>query len=229
MTQANTQGNSSLQRRRGHRPTQHSRNRRTDSFWGHQIRRIKTANCARFGFQNINGLTLQRSLKSEHIQHVIQDFDFDYFGIQEVNSHERILPPQLQWKRKFHTQHTQSATNQHSPSQRRILHGGTAHFLNSHMSLRQIDHGEDPSKLGRWIWTLLRGRQGIQVRIISGYRPVEDRSNRPHTVFSQHEYYFNQVAITPGYRNPRTAFFEDLHICIQTWTAAGDQIILGLL
>jgi hypothetical protein len=225
---ASTQSSSLPPRRQGRRLTQHSRDGRTDGFWGHQIKKAKSADCTRFGFQNINGLTLQNNMKSEHIKQVIKDFDFDYFGIQEINSHEKILPPSQQWKRKFPAIHTQSATNQHSTSQRRIIHGGNAHFLNSSMCLRQIEQGEDPTKLGRWIWTLLRGKQGIQVRIISGYRPVEDRSNRPHTVFSQHEFYFNKVAITPGYRNPRTAFLEDLNHCIQTWMAAGDQIILGM-
>ena len=66
------------------------------------------------------------------------------------------------------------------------------------------------------------------MRVISGYRPVEDRSNRPFTVFSQHEYYFNQVSTPRGYRNPRIAFFEDLNVCIQSWINDGDQIILGM-
>ena len=167
-------------------------------------------------------------MKSELINTVIQDYDFDYFGVQEINSHEKILTPTQQWKRKFPNQHTHAATNQHSTSQRRLLHGGTAYFLNQDMCLRQIEQGEDPTKLGRWIWTLLRGRQGIQVRVISGYRPVEDRSNRPFTVFSQHEYYFNQVSTPRGYRNPRIAFFEDLNVCIQSWINDGDQIILGM-
>ena len=200
----------------------------TDGSWGHCIKKSKSAQCARIGFQNINGLPLKNNLKSETIVQVIKDYDFDYFGMQEINTHERILPPQDQWKRKFTTHNTQAATNQHCPSQQKILYGGTAHFLNQNLSLRQIEHGQDPTNLGRWIWTLLRGKQGIQVRIISGYRPVEDTSNRPHTVYSQHEYYFNQVAQTPRHRNPRTAFFEDLNDSIMQWMAAGDQIILGL-
>jgi hypothetical protein len=47
-------------------------------------------------------------------------------------------------------------------------------------------------------------------------------------VFSQHEYYFNEIANPTGYRNPRDAFYEDLDVWINKWTEDGDQIILGL-
>jgi hypothetical protein len=47
-------------------------------------------------------------------------------------------------------------------------------------------------------------------------------------VYSQHEFYFNQVAIPNRHRNPRAAFFEDLNSSIVEWMAAGEQIILGL-
>ena len=167
-------------------------------------------------------------MKTEELLHVIKEYDFDYLGIQEINIHERILSPTLKWKRRFPHHHTQAATNVHCPSQRRILHGGTAHFIQKDLCLRQISNGQDPTGLGRWIWTLLQGRQGIQIRIISGYRPVDDRSNRPFTVYSQHEYYFNNTITANGYRNPRTAFFEDLDNSIKEWMAAGDQIILGI-
>ena len=167
-------------------------------------------------------------MKSDTLIQIIKDYNFNYFGIQEINMHDKILPPQQKWKRKFHNICTTAATNQHSSSKRRILHGGTGHFLDAQLSLRQMECGQDPTHLGRWCWTFLRGKQGIQVRVISGYRPVEDRSNRPHTVFSQHEYYFNTIDTPPPHRNPRTAFYEDLDVAIQKWLEEGDLIILGL-
>ena len=217
----NRQGHSSHTRRRGRLPQPNRRDIETDSYWGDKIHTTCNNECLRFGFQNVNGLSSQNNLKSEMIATVIKDYGFSYFGIQELNLHDRILPPKEKWKSK-------SATNQHSHSQRRLLHGGTAHFLDQSLSLRQIANGRDPTNLGRWIWTLLRGRQGTQVRVISGYRPTEDYSNRPHTVFSQHEYYFNTIAEPKGYRNPRKAFYEDLNVWITQWKDEGDSIILGL-
>ena len=100
--------------------------------------------------------------------------------------------------------------------------------MNNNLCLRQINNGHDQTRMGRWIWTLLRGRQGIQVRIVSGYRPIEDTSNRPFTVFSQQEYYYNHIDNSNGYRNPRVAFYEDLDAEMRSWLEAGDHIILGL-
>ena len=224
----NRQGDSSQARRRGRWPTLNSRDREADSYWGDKIQTKCHDECLRFGFQNVNGLSTKNNWKSESITAVIQDYTFSYFGIQELNLHDRILSPKEKWKNKFTHMCTESATNQHSPSQRRILHGGTAHFLDQNLSLRQVTHGKDPTQLGRWIWTLLRGRQGTQVRIIAGYRPVEDSSNRPHTVYSQHEYYFHEIAEPKRPRNPREAFYEDLNVWIKRWIEEGDSIILGL-
>jgi len=214
--------------RHGPQPT---RNRQSgdNAFWGQPLTKDINHNCVRFAFQNINGIPLQTTgpFKIECIKLVIKDYNLAYLGVQEVNCHEKILPPSLQWKRRFTQINTRAATNAHSHSTRRVLHGGTAHFLSDELNLRQIDNGADTSGLGRWVWTLLRGRQGIQVRVISGYRPVGDNSNCPFTVFSQHELYFNSQQHAT-YRNPRTAFFEDLDTEMQSWIQRGDQVILGM-
>jgi len=167
--------------------------------------------------------------KTEQLTDIINNYQFSYFGIQELNLHDRILPPSQEWKHQhFNLLHSAAATNQQNPSKRKVLHGGTAHFLDAHVTIRQFDNGQDNTLLGRWIWTLLRGRNGIQVRVICGYRPVIDTSNRPHTVYSQHEYYFNTVASPPQPRNPRQAFYEDLNHSITQWLADGDLLIVGL-
>ena len=189
----NPTGGSLLRRQQGVVPRNTSRDRETNEYWGAAITKRKSTNCARIAFQNINGIPIKNNIKIEAILDVVREYEFDYFGVQEINTHERILAPTQQWKRRFPYHHTQAATNEHFPSQRKILHGGTAHFLNHDLCLRQITSGKDITGLGRWIWTLLQGRQGIQVRLISGYRPIEDKSNRPHSVYSQHEYYFNNI------------------------------------
>lgn len=77
-------------------PTTDREQQETAGCWGHPIRNTKTVNSIRVGFQNINGLPLQNNLKSLHLIEAIQDYNFDYFGVQEINTHERILPPNLQ-------------------------------------------------------------------------------------------------------------------------------------
>jgi hypothetical protein len=50
-----------------------------------------------------------------------------------------------------------------------------------------IASGADTSGLGRWVWTLLAGKNNIKLRVISRYRPNPDATDRTGTVYSQHE------------------------------------------
>ena len=95
--------------------------------------------------------------------------------------------------------------------------GPTAHRANA--------HGRDNTHLGRWSWSTLQGRDGIQTRIISAYRPVRTYSDEALTVYSQQELYYQEHG---GWREPREAFFEDLNIAIQMWLLEGNQIIIGM-
>jgi hypothetical protein len=65
----------------------------------------------------------------------------------------------------------------------------------------------------------------MESRIISGYRPVTDSSNKPATVFSQHEQYFYEQG---NERNLRQTFIEDLGEQITKWKEDSNLIILGL-
>jgi hypothetical protein len=98
-------------------------------------------------------------------------------------------------------------------------------FLTQHATARIVAHGTDSLGLGRWTWIKLAGRRGITTRIITGYHPVRDTSNRPGSVFSQHEKYFYDSGQP---RDPRTAFLSDLETELRQWLADGDQIILGM-
>ena len=72
-----------------------------NGFWGQSIKKKKAATCARLGFQNINGISIENNIKTEELLQVIKEYEFDYLGLQEINTHERILAPQLKWKRRF--------------------------------------------------------------------------------------------------------------------------------
>jgi hypothetical protein len=120
---------------------------------------------------------------------------------------------------------THCSTNIHCNSTSRRLFGGTACFLTKDTVHQAISHGNDPSNLGRWTWSLLRGRNGIATRIISAYRPVRSFNDEALTVYSQHELYFRQL---DEWRDPRQAFFEDLDQSVTQWLLAGEQIILGM-
>jgi hypothetical protein len=185
------------------RPVQGSPIRRDrvspNGTWGDFLSKSKSEGSFRVAFQNIGGVPLAReNLHSEKIKYILQSYHMDYLGIQEVNLHDRILPPSLRWSRRFPGLHSKIGTNQHSLSTRRRLFGGTGHFLSQTATVRQIEAGCDPTGLGRWTWTLLQGRRGLRVRLISAYRPVLDTSDSAFSVYSQHETFFNNISQETG-------------------------------
>ena len=52
-------------------------------------------------------------------------------------------------------------------------YGGTGIALNKYMRARKAKDGvnEDPTKLGRWTWTKICGKNGLTSVFVSAYRP----------------------------------------------------------
>jgi hypothetical protein len=78
-------------------------------------------------------------------------------------------------------------TNQHNSSTSNLLYGGTSQIIMGSSSHRVLASGIDESGLLRWVWTLLVGKNQTKLRVISGYRPNPDSSDRTGSVYSQHE------------------------------------------
>jgi len=64
-----------------------------------------------------------------------------------------------------------------------------------------------------------------KLRVISGYRPNPDSSDRTGSVYSQHERHLQSLHDD---RNPRRAFVKDLQAAINTWSTEGDLFLIGL-
>lgn len=203
--------------------------RHNNGPWGDPLRPPGNTNRDfRVAFLNVNGLPV--AINHEQYQHItdaIHTMSIDVLGIQELNLNLHNLPPASQWRRRFLDPriYSFSAVNSHSTSREQRLFGGTALFLSRTVIPRRTDSGIDLSGLGRWSWVLVTGRQGINTRIVSGYRPVRDFSNRPGTVYSQHEKYFYDQG---NPREPRQAFLDDLGSLLRIWIDQGEQIILGM-
>lgn len=188
----------------------------------------KLAATFRIGFQNINGLPIHSASKLRCINELIQDQELDFYGVQEINLNFNVLPSSEQWKHRTSnvTGYSHHAINVNTKSTVTRLFGGTACFMPTTTRHRAISHGNDPTGLGRWCWTLLEGRQGIKTRIVSAYRPASDDTNEPLTVASQHLHYFETHDVR--HQQPRSAFLADLGAALQQWNDAGEQIILGM-
>jgi exonuclease III len=195
--------------------------------WGDKLKN-KALSTFRYCFVNINGLpAAAHKEKHDRITTTIEKQKIDILGLAEININFKQTGPTNQWKDRFKKLRTNShsATNIHTTAKEKQVFGGTAYLTSKSTSNRVEAKGEDPQGLGRWTWALLSGRRGIKARIISGYRPVKDQSNKTATVFSQHEQYFYDQGAA---RNPRQAFLDDLGDQIKKWKADGNLIILGL-
>lgn len=200
----------------------------SSNSWGDQLD-TKLSGHSRIAFLNLRGIPIAPN-HPKHLQilETISHYSIDYLGLQEINLNLKVLPPSASWKQRFrhhHQTHTIAATNTNTTLQSRRIYGGVASFSSRNFTHRILDSGIDPTNLGRWTWTLFRGKQGITFRIICGYRPCRDYSDNAGTVYSQHEQYLHEQN---DLRDPRHAFFEDLDTAILPWIAQGDIIILGL-
>ncbi len=140
------------------------------------------------GFQNINGFLIDHSdKKCAKLNDLMVNHGFDFWCLQEINLHPQIMGTERNWneRSRWFTGFTHCHTNLHSLTTSRGFFGGTACFLSPSSTHRSCAHGGDPTGLGRWSWSLLRGRQGIHTRIVSGYRPVLSANDEALTFYSQ--------------------------------------------
>ena len=116
--------------------------------------------------------------------------------------------------------HIQKTRHQHGEHS---LRRHTAQISTGGLSHRAIISGADESGMGRWSWTLYMGKNDTKLRVISGYRPNPDYTDRPGSVYSQQE---RSLREREDDRNPRKAFTQDLAKDLDAWTTAGNLIIL---
>jgi hypothetical protein len=188
----------------------------------------KTKNILRIGFQNIGGFTLKRNkLKDDLIRTGVSKYEFDIFGFAETNTDWRLVPETdrlyfrtKEWWESVHISYGHNCTNKPSTSHQ---WGGTALFSLDKAAHRVIGKGRDDTKLGRWCWTLYRGRNNHILRIFTGYCP--NPPSGPLSVYAQHRRF---LASKNDMRCPREAFIQDIGAAIASAFEAGNHIILLL-
>lgn len=124
---------------------------------------MKKSKTLRLGFQNVGGFPTQRGkLKEDNIRLGLTKFDFDIFGMAELNIDWRILKEQeklpTRTKEWWEHQHVSWSHNRMMAPRQIRQYGGTALFSVNKVAHRVIDKGIDPSNLGRWAWTRYQGK-----------------------------------------------------------------------
>ena len=107
-------------------------------------------------------------------------------------------------------------------------YGGTGITLNTDLKSRMTARGSggDPTKLGRWTWVRIGGKDSIATVFISAYQPCKNTSGL-HTVWSQQEHYFKEQEDiqVPGVY---ALFICDLCKFLGELRDDGNHVVLGI-
>lgn len=183
----------------------------------------------RIGFVNINGFPASADHpKNNQILNIINQLKISIIGMAETNRNWSRLKESDKWQSRtrgwWETQRTIMAYNtKDSVITSDFQPGGTLLTSINKPVHRIIGTGKDPEGLGRWVWTLYRGRHDVTLRIISAYRPCKSNLSGPNTTYIQQRRYMDR---NKDNRCPREAMLQDLGNELQQWRAEGDQIIL---
>ena len=86
--------------------------------------------------------------------------------------------------------------------------------------------GSDPTKLRRWTWTRIGGKDRIATVFVSAYRPCHSPDGL-HTVWRQQARYFKENEVI---RNPdiHALFIRDLCKFLGDFRDDGNNVVLGM-
>jgi hypothetical protein len=104
--------------------------------------------------------------------------------------------------------------------------GGAAFTVQNNIKSHQTSHGTNKSGLGGWIWTRLCGKGTSYTRLVSAYRPCNNKGIG--TVWTQQHCRYLRTVKQIAPPDPIRQFDTDLIIEIQKWKMMGDNIIIGI-
>ncbi|HEY9818008.1 MAG TPA: hypothetical protein V6D20_19695, partial [Candidatus Obscuribacterales bacterium] len=101
--------------------------------------------------------------------------EIDAIALQEVGKNWKAAGKFHDWKAMiqdqldFENTHASFAHNKHDRKNTVLQWGGTGLMTFQDVAHRAFKSGQDPTGLGRWVWTQYRGINGITTRVISAY------------------------------------------------------------
>jgi len=173
--------------------------------------KLKAENVLRIRFQNIGGLPISAGkVKDDFMRAGITKFDFDVFGLAEVNVNWRQVAEQdrlhSRSKHWWETNHLALGYNTTTLNRSCKQYGGVAMWTIGKVTHRISHKGQDTSGLGRWTWVRYRGKNNRYLRMYTAYR-LAMPSGGPYTFYAQHRTY---LLSQKDNRRPRAAFLEDI-------------------
>lgn len=180
----------------------------------------------RLCFANIYGIPATADHpKNTQLRESINRLNASVIGLAETNIHWKKVKGKDRWEERRrgwweNDKHIISNNQMESP-QHTHQPGGTMNITKGQAMFRIIAQGVDLSKMGRWCWTLLSGKRGVNTRIITAYRPCV--SNGLKSTYRQQRRILDAQKCTAC---PRQKMLDDLSDEIKKWSESGDQIIL---
>ena len=171
----------------------------------------KPPGTARIIFENFNGLApwYPRNDKINLARRFLHRIKADCYAGVECRAQWDMLQHKSKLEQLFKSEVQIRAVSSHNihENDTRAQEGGTCIIAFDHFAGLVHSTGVDTSGLGRWSWTLIKGKHNHATRIISAYNPCTSKKTSLSSVGAQHRRYHRQRG-----RNkcPRALFRIDL-------------------
>ena len=166
--------------------------------------------------------------KDTQIRTLINCTEADMVLIQEENTNYDELPknlhPNERFRGSFQDHRCVTAHNIHAEQGNgSTLPGGTSIRVINNLVRKIEQFSVDPSGLGRWCSTRIRGKRGMMLSVFSAYRPCTNNRDK-NSVYNQHSIYLLQQG---DMTDPVEGFLRDLTASVKDAYDRGDQIVIG--
>jgi len=189
---------------------------------------FKLSTSLRLMTQNTNGIGLiAENIKELAVKELLIEKKIDVMGIQEKNvCWHKMRNKHKMWDRFRGWKECGScklavAYNSSDTIKEKSQYGGTTLITMNILAHRYVGSGIDETKLGRWAWTIYRGKEGKVFHVVLVYRPCT--SGKYNSVYLQQmQYLLNHNDV----RCPREVILEDLAEHIREYKEKGDSMVV---
>ena len=199
------------------------------SHYGNKLAELRDDDSILFTFLNVNGLPQHTTKhKNRSIRNFINYYNIDLFGISEVNLNWSLLPTKDQLQERtlgwWEDSRVSMAYNTEDEATQAYQPGGCLQITRNKMVHCWVEHGKDPSGLGRWTWSKYIGKNNTCLRVVTAYRTsIPSTDPGSNTAHRQQQRFLHQHKDN---RTPRQAFMEDIEAEITQWNANNENLVL---
>ena len=146
-----------------------------DSHHGNELRESKEICHIRIACGNVQTLPVShKNSRNSAISSYCNKYNIDLLGMNELNRYWKKLQAEDHLHNRFegtwedmHCIVGYNVTDENWDSDFQI--GGTAQISINQAAHRVVSSGQDPSNLGRWVWTRMIGKGGLHFRVVTLY------------------------------------------------------------